>query len=229
MASPLIGQVFFRAALFTTYYQSTAFLHRHFDVPVGERLPTAAYFIAGAATGVAASLVESPIDLFKSQMQMEIVRSRTLPGYVPAYRGVVDVAQTAWRVGGLRQGVYRGLLATLVRNIPANAAYFGFFELFRDSAARARGETVGALPASVAFACGASAGLLYWATTYPADVVKSTLMGDALDPARRRYASAKGEKGDAQVEVCVMVCEMCNKGTVMVCGMYSGERCHCCR
>lgn len=188
VASPLMGQMFFRASLFLTYGQSTALLHRRLGIAADRRLPAASYFLAGGATGLVASLVEGPLDMMKTQAQMEIVRARSQPGYTPRYRGVVDVARTAYRINGVRT-LYHGLLATALRNVPANASYFGFFELMRTQLAARRGEHVSQLPAHLAFASGATAGLLYWVTTYPLDVVKSTVMGDHLDPAHRRHQS----------------------------------------
>lgn len=188
VASPLAGQMFFRASLFLTYGQSIALLHRRLDIDPAQRLPALAYFSAGATTGLAASFVEGPLDMMKTQAQMEIVRARSQPGYEPRYRGVADVARAAWRINGVRT-LYHGLLATALRNVPANASYFGIFEMMRAHLAAQRGEHVSQLPATLAFASGATAGLLYWVTTYPLDVVKSTVMGDHLDPDKRRCVS----------------------------------------
>ena len=113
--------------------------------------PTEA-FAAGAVTGLFGSLVESPIDLLKTKMQIQMMRdhqgkekeARTRAGTGAGartagaagaatthaqhttqrgassvrYRGIFDAAFRIIRERGLR-GIYQGLGATWLRNIPA--------------------------------------------------------------------------------------------------------------
>lgn len=39
------------------------------------------YYLAGAMTGFAAAFTESPIDFFKSQIQVQIIRAKSDPAY----------------------------------------------------------------------------------------------------------------------------------------------------
>ncbi len=49
------------------------------------------------------------------------------PGAAGNYAGVFDAARKIAAAHGV-QGIYQGLNATLLRNIPANAAYFWVYE-----------------------------------------------------------------------------------------------------
>ncbi|EGD79686.1 hypothetical protein PTSG_10670 [Salpingoeca rosetta] len=180
VTSPLAGQMFFRATLFFSFGQSTRLL-QWLREENGQRLPALHYFAAGAMTGAAAAMVESPIDLFKSQVQTDIHRKTAMR------RSVLDVARECVRTNGVIRGPYQALHATLLRNIPANAVYFGCFEYGRTLGARHLNYKVDDLPVLFNFACGGIAGLMYWVTTYPTDVLKSVLMSDAIDPAQRRH------------------------------------------
>ena len=73
VTSPLVGQMFFRATLFTAYGQSKEFLLRKRQEEIGKdaKLLASDYFIAGGMTGFAAAFAEGPIDFYKSQMQVK--------------------------------------------------------------------------------------------------------------------------------------------------------------
>ena len=82
----------------------------------------------------------------------------------------------------------QGFLATVVRNIPGNAAYFGTFQLLQQQYASHYGiEDPSQVPAVVHFWCGGLGGVMYWLAVYPIDVVKSTMMTDSLDASQRRF------------------------------------------
>jgi hypothetical protein len=161
VASPLAFQMLFRAVTFVVFdlTQTTIVALREPSAPPqppGERVclsPTEA-FAAGAVTGLFGSLVESPIDLLKTKMQIQMMQDHqgnekgTWTGARagagagagagtagPAatthaqhttqrgasgvrYRGIFDAAFRIIRERGWR-GVYQGLGATWLRNIPA--------------------------------------------------------------------------------------------------------------
>jgi hypothetical protein len=68
VASPLAGQMFFRASLFAAFGASKRWLATGAD---GKPRPLAAadYYKAGAMTGFVAAFTEGPIDFYKSQIQ----------------------------------------------------------------------------------------------------------------------------------------------------------------
>lgn len=82
----------------------------------GEQLSYTDLFVSGSLTGFAVAFVEGPVDLIKSQLQVNF----------KDYNGFIDCARKVAGTYGVR-GVYQGLGATLLRNVPANAAYFGIY------------------------------------------------------------------------------------------------------
>lgn len=84
MMSPLIGQMFFRASLFSAFGWSKRWLATN---PDGSTRPLEAkdFYIAGAITGGIIAFTESPIDFFKSQLQVQIIRSKTDANYKPPF------------------------------------------------------------------------------------------------------------------------------------------------
>ena len=86
----------------------------------GQQLTYGELFLAGSITGFAVAFVEGPVDLIKSQLQVNFKN----------YNGFVDCARKVAGTYGIR-GIYQGLGATLIRNVPANAAYFGVYGLFQ--------------------------------------------------------------------------------------------------
>jgi solute carrier family 25 carnitine/acylcarnitine transporter 20/29 len=100
---------------------------------------------------------------------------------------------------GMR-GIFQGLPATFLRNIPGSAVYFGSYDFLRIqmlkfSAHSSTSSTTEVTPppqelsARHVIMAGGLAGVLYWIAVYPFDVIKSSMQTDHLDPASRRYRS----------------------------------------
>jgi len=183
VGSPLVGQMFFRAIMFSSYGQSVALMQSQSRSPTLPSMPVPYFFCAGAMTGCISSFIEGPIDFFKSQVQVEVIRTRRT-GEPARYRNVFHCAREIVGARGFT-GAYQGLSATLVRNIPASASFFGFNEATRRFLAGDK--PVSALGTPQLLIAGGTGGFLYWATTYPFDVIKSSMQSDAVHPAERRF------------------------------------------
>lgn len=70
------------------------------------------------------AFVNCPIELLKVRLQ---IQDPTKP---KVYSGIVDCARQTMRVQG-PLGLYRGLTATLLRDFPSFAAYFGVYDLLK--------------------------------------------------------------------------------------------------
>lgn len=185
VTSPLAGQMVFRATLFGAFGESKRWLSDGGAKP----LTTAQYFQAGAMTGFVAAFAEAPIDFYKSQMQVQVVRSRSDPAYKPPYSSVVDCVRATFRESGVR-GPFQGLGVTLVRNTPANAVYLGSFEVLKKKATEHYGLASPAdLPAPAVVGAAGIGGLLYWLAIFPVDVVKSAIQSDSIRMPERKYKS----------------------------------------
>lgn len=187
VTSPLAGQMFFRATLFSAFGASKRWLATNPDGST-RTLSTADYYKAGFITGAAAAFTESPIDFYKSQIQVQMVRAKSDPAYKPPYTSVSECVKATLRTSGVR-GPFQGLSATLLRNAPANAVYLGSFEVLKGRAASYYGCETKDLSAPVVMAAGGTGGILYWLAIFPVDVIKSAMMTDSIDPKQRRYPS----------------------------------------
>lgn len=180
VGSPLVGVTGVNAVAFFSYNQGLLLWARMFNQ--GKEVDRTEYhafpyLMSGALTGVALSFVEGPVELFKSKLQVQYDGSGQ-------YRGSLDCAWKIFRNHGVR-GVYQGLGATLARNIPANIAYFAFYEYLKYML----GATVNpdAISPMAIMAAGGLAGAAYWVSSYPLDVIKSKMQIDHSEPAKRTY------------------------------------------
>ena len=177
VTSPLAGQMFFRATLFFAYARAKEFVGVSPEDPLS-------YAKAGAMAWLAGTFFESPIDLYKSQWQCQLVKAKADPTYKSPYGSVVDVVKESWKYNGVR-GPYQAFHATMARNLPAGAVYFGVFENVKNSFAKTN-EDGKATNAQIILS-GGIGGFFYWSLFYPIDVIKSALMTDAVNPAKRKF------------------------------------------
>jgi len=130
--------------------------------------------------GFFASFVEGPADLIKSKMQVTYEKNA---GVKATFQSAIDIVK---RFG--IKGIYQGLGATMLRNIPANAAYFGFYETFRRIFS---GDDKNTKLSPIAALCaGGLGGLAYWTFSFPLDVNKSRMQVEPSDVKLRKYANS---------------------------------------
>lgn len=182
VGAPLVGQLFFRGAMFQT---NGAYLRWASDG--GARpLSYAQYGVGGALTWGVCTLIECPLNVASSQMQVAFMRQKADAAFVPEFRTVAAYARGAPAKYGLR-ALYAGVAPHLARNVFGGFFHFGAFEASRRTWAAHRGVAVGDIGLLANMAAGSLGGVLFWTCTYPADVLKSALQGDALNPEGRRY------------------------------------------
>ena len=87
------------------------------------------------------------------------------------YNGMMSAAAGVYREGGI-SGLYRGTVATLVRDAPGSAVYFAAYEYFRTllTPEGAKSPSYGAVLFS-----GGMAGVAMWSFVIPPDVIKSRM------------------------------------------------------
>lgn len=73
--------MFFRATLFSAFGEAKRWLGTNAD-GTKRALQDIDYFKAGMITGFVAAFTEAPIDFYKSQIQVQIIRSKANPSYV---------------------------------------------------------------------------------------------------------------------------------------------------
>ena len=155
LAWPLAAQGLYKAVMFGVYGAAS----RAFRGGDPAR-PLAAHevFAAGGVAGGANALVLAPVELVRNRFQVA-ARRTTL-------RAVLREAAAAG-------GVYRGLGATLLRDVPGVGAYYAAFEAARRRAVALRGSPKLSL-AELAVA-GAGGGVAFWTVALPLDFAKTRL------------------------------------------------------
>ncbi|XP_017120648.1 mitochondrial basic amino acids transporter isoform X1 [Drosophila elegans] len=124
------------------------------------------HFYAGSIAGVAQSFVCAPMELAKTRLQLS---SHIDSGI--KFTGPIHCLRHILKTEGIR-GAFKGLVATILRDIPGFSAYFVSFEYLMRQV-----ETPSILYTLTA---GGLAGMSSWLACYPIDVVKTHMQADAL-------------------------------------------------
>ncbi|CBY22213.1 unnamed protein product [Oikopleura dioica] len=194
VTSPLAGIAFMNATIFTTYGK----VLQHMD----EKEPLSHWW-AGCAAGVAQTAIISPVELIKTQMQIQGIGKSDTKNYRgwrgtcahiykhSGYRGFRTVADTRQSINAIKNGFGfgRGITLALVRDIPSFGAFFYTYELlvgestnflnFNGNTGFASKEEL--LETSKVIFAGGCAGVNSWIITYPVDVVKTQIQAQHLD------------------------------------------------
>ncbi|MFS8005094.1 putative mitochondrial carrier domain superfamily [Helianthus anomalus] len=130
---------------------------------------------ARAGAGFAVAILTTPTELIKCRLQAQ---SALADGAVTAamkYSGPLDVAKQVWRSGGVRS-LFKGLIPTMAREVPGNAAMFGVYEALKQHFVG--GTDTSGLSCGSLIIAGGLAGGAFWASVYPTDVIKSVIQID---------------------------------------------------
>ncbi|KAI6172738.1 CBN-DIF-1 protein [Aphelenchoides besseyi] len=122
---------------------------------------------SGALAGFLTSFFMSPGERVKCVLQIQRQNGR-----LPRYNGPTDVVRQLYRTGGIRS-IYRGWPATLLRDIPASAAYISVYDYLKKLFAGNHPKNE-LSPIAVLFA-GGLAGMANWLVCIPTDMMKSKL------------------------------------------------------
>ena len=155
VASPLAFQLLFRAAILGSYDLASNCIRGsrpREELTLGEDL------LAGTIAGAVAAMIECPVELIKSQAQIDITRTLIDERYRPKYRNVFHCASEIVRTHGFT-GVYQGFNATLLRAVPGGAVFFGSYEAVKSCFPPLPGEPT---PTSTALLAGGVAGVNFW-------------------------------------------------------------------
>ncbi|EQC35125.1 hypothetical protein SDRG_07358 [Saprolegnia diclina VS20] len=149
---------------------STVLYYTSYDHLVHEgaqKFPEVAFLmplLAGSSARIVAATIVSPLELVRTRMQGHGTKLQTTsPG------GVLSTLTGAIKQNGVRS-LYRGLSATLARDVPFSAIYWTCFEQFRKALEVRFPETT---KIQQSFCAGAMAGAIAATITTPFDVVKT--------------------------------------------------------
>ncbi|CAJ1957857.1 unnamed protein product [Cylindrotheca closterium] len=191
ISSPLLGSMAENAICFWGYSHCKAFLGESSSSSSssdGKQLSIFELALAGGGAGVLVPLVNTPVELIKCRLQVQIAAeaaavaavggaaaaSAAGPPRFTQYKGPIDVMVQTIKNEGLFRGLYRGNVSTLAREVPGNFVWFGTYETICHSMIPEGGTKADLSPAAH-WLGGAMAGAGYWTAFYPADTVKSMI------------------------------------------------------
>ncbi|KAJ2544505.1 Mitochondrial carrier protein ymc2 [Coemansia sp. RSA 1933] len=137
-------------------------------------------YMAGAAAGIANSVVSGPVEHIRVRLQVQTA------GASAQYKGPVDCIRQIYRGAGLG-GIYKGQLPTMIREFNGYGMYFLAYEALVQRAVARTGGARSELSSGEVCLYGAAAGFAMWLTSYPIDVVKSKLQTDGFSADSRKY------------------------------------------
>ena len=168
MLSPLCSIPLVNAIVFATYEQCKRFLLRNSASDSSASLSERQLAYCGGVAGLMSCLVVSPVELVRSRLQIQGSGGRGVQ-----YTGSLDCASKILRSEGVR-GLGRGMVATIVRDVPSYVAQFYVYEGLK-RALTPEGQSVENLPTKYLLLAGGLGGTAGWLVSYPIDNIKSNL------------------------------------------------------
>ncbi|XP_046545252.1 solute carrier family 25 member 45-like isoform X2 [Haliotis rubra] len=136
---------------------------------------------AGCVAGAAQLPLSCPVDTLKIVLQSQIPQGDKLDAHKKFNRGPTTAAMDIIRLRGI-QGLYRGLSAQALRDIPVSGIFMMTYELLTHTTT----SVMPTVPSQVInFFSGGLSGIISWSCILPVDVVKSRIQAD---PERRLYS-----------------------------------------
>ncbi len=133
--------------------------------------------------------VNSPVELLKVRLQVQDHKNKK-------YKNIFDCAIKTVKTDGFA-GLYRGLTATILREIPSFAGYFAVYEGMKSFL-----NTNTTIHNTIwnPIISGGCAGIAAWLPCYPQDVIKSVIQSSSdtkltISQASRRIYQTAGLKG----------------------------------
>eukprot|EP00743_Colponemidia_sp_Colp-15_P007954 GILK01008615.1.p1 GENE.GILK01008615.1~~GILK01008615.1.p1 ORF type:complete len:330 (+),score=32.19 GILK01008615.1:36-992(+) len=165
MGSPFSTVPIVNAVVFSAYGQAKRWIGKFDD----NELTIPQLIGAGAWAGFVNSFVVGPVELIKARLQIQY----DSPAH-SQFKGPVDCLRKTIQTQGIK-GVFRGMSATIYREVPAYAAQFGTYESCKRAIASFQGIPVTDLAPAALLLSGGIGGIGCWVFSYPQDLVKTRL------------------------------------------------------
>nr|CAI5831849.1 unnamed protein product [Callosobruchus analis] len=166
--------------LFFSYSGVKKFMKKMMGVPYSQNMSNLFYGTAGSLSSFFSSLAICPTELVKSRVQVQRELAKYKFGGRKEFVGPTEVIKEILEKDGIR-GMFRGLLPTLTREMPGYFVYFYTYECIKWE--------IGPLKTMVA---GSAAGGMFWASTFPIDVIKSRIqVSSTKDNIGKRISKVK--------------------------------------
>eukprot|EP01112_Ceratiomyxa_fruticulosa_P012274 TRINITY_DN338_c0_g1_i2.p1 TRINITY_DN338_c0_g1~~TRINITY_DN338_c0_g1_i2.p1 ORF type:complete len:315 (-),score=41.32 TRINITY_DN338_c0_g1_i2:140-1084(-) len=176
IGAPIASVTFINSAFFGVNGQMQRILYN--KEKDGELLPLYKVGIAGAVAGLTIGFVVAPRDLIKSKLQVQDIHP--LPADPSrCYKNSWDCLKKIYRQNGVR-GLFQGLSVTIARDVPGDMAYFFAYEytkryLMGKMNTPENSNHHRTPPGWVIVVSGGLAGMAFWTTIFPLDVIKTRI------------------------------------------------------
>ncbi|CAL9730810.1 mitochondrial ornithine transporter 1 [Monosporozyma unispora] len=167
IASPLFGASLENATLFVAYNQTSKYLNKTTQVSELSNI-----IISGAVAGSFASFVLTPVELIKCKLQVANLENK-IPGAVQQTTKIIPTLMNVLKTNGVT-GLWQGQSSTFIRESFGGVAWFATYELVK-SKLKERHPLDKDNKTWELLVSGASAGLAFNASIFPADTVKSIM------------------------------------------------------
>jgi solute carrier family 25 carnitine/acylcarnitine transporter 20/29 len=177
--SPLIGISFCFGISFSANSFSKSFLKKENINKGGTgQLSMKQYFYCGLFTGLCTSILNCPIEYIRIIMQVQGVKiENNCKTFRKDYTGSVDCFLKVYKAGGIK-GLYAGMTATALRDVPGGGIYFGLLENLMKKGEKIYG-CKSKMPCYLIMCCGSLAGIISALIIFPMDVVKSIIQANS--------------------------------------------------
>lgn len=186
IASPMLALTILNTVNFPTY----EFLCRYFNVKLRNDIHyqlnsvykvDIAVTLAGMGVGSIASLISTPLELIKTQVQLDRKEGRASGVIKPKYNGSLHATTVIIRNYGF-SSIYIGHGVNTVREVVFSSVYFTSYDLFKRVLSKSESDKLISLPKSISIAiAGGLAGALGWFISFPLDCIKSNIQGQSLE------------------------------------------------
>ncbi|KAK6111204.1 Mitochondrial carnitine/acylcarnitine carrier protein [Brugia pahangi] len=166
MSAPIIGIT----PLFAVYFGSCSLGKWLQQTSPDQEMTFLQNLVSGSIAGICTTVIMVPGERIKCLLQVQHGDS-TSPSS-EHYTGPVDVFRKLYKQGGIRS-IYRGTMATLLRDIPASSVYLATYEYLKKLFAR--DDITKNLSILSTLMAGGLAGIANWSICIPPDVLKSRL------------------------------------------------------
>eukprot|EP00992_Anisonema_acinus_P008992 TRINITY_DN5184_c0_g1_i1.p1 TRINITY_DN5184_c0_g1~~TRINITY_DN5184_c0_g1_i1.p1 ORF type:complete len:278 (+),score=15.34 TRINITY_DN5184_c0_g1_i1:58-891(+) len=165
------------AIYFTTYSVAEKAVRSAFKIDSCNPLPIPLIMMCGGSTAIAGTAILGPAELMKIRQQ-----TASAKGLDGSFGGVF---KQVWKEGGIR-ALYRGAGATLIRDIPASSAWFGAYEITKNTfASDPKNPSI-----AISVVGGGLAGMGAWLVSLPLDGIKTRLQASS---GQKSLLAAAGE------------------------------------
>lgn len=188
IGSPIFGASLENAVLFVSYNQCTSFLEKHAKITALQQI-----IISGAFAGACASLVLTPVELIKCKLQVSNLQN--LQSGIKKPTKILPTIRLVLQERGV-MGLWQGQSGTLIRETLGGVAWFATYELLKNylKSLHEDGRDSDTWELLVS---GASAGLAFNASIFPADTLKSMMQTEhiGLLQSAKRVMAKSGVSG----------------------------------